>query len=176
MEEPQRWIAMPPAPPDLNPVSITSGFAVSTQVFPAHLDKLAHAGFQRILCVRPDNEEDAEDQPPRFMPEVACLSRGLAFSHIPIESGAHFPEMALRAGAHLFSGTAEKTLAFCLTGIRSVRLWALSNALSGAITPQEIIKATDNAGYDLNPFAGDLHRLALGAAPIYVSDDFANMI
>lgn len=167
---------MPPAPPNLEPVQVTDTFAVSTQVFPAHLDMLAKSGFQRILCVRPDNEEDAEDQPPRFMLESACISRGLAFSHIPIESGAHFPEIALRAGAHLFGGSTEKTMAFCLTGIRSVRLWALSSALAGAINPADILKVTANAGYDLAPFAPDLSRLAKRQAPIYVSDDFANMI
>ncbi len=161
---------------ELHPVEVTSDFSVSGQVFPGHIPLIKQLGFTRILAVRPDDEEDADEQPPRFLLEPEVLAAGLQFSHIPIESGAAFPEVAIRGAAHLFDETPQKTLAFCLTGVRSLRLWALGNALAGTLPPDEIHKSALAAGFDLTQFSSHLERLATKQAPFYVADDYANLI
>ncbi|PHR58039.1 MAG: TIGR01244 family protein [Robiginitomaculum sp.] len=161
---------------DLHPVEVTPDFSVSGQIYPGHIPAIKQLGFTRILAVRPDNEEDADEQPPRFLLEPEVLAAGLQFSHIPIESGIAFPEIAIRGAAHLFAEAPQKTLAFCLTGIRSLRLWALGNALAGTLPPDEIHQAALAAGFDLTQFSTHLKRLALKQAPYYVADDYANLI
>ncbi len=165
-----------PATSPIDLVEITSAFSVSAQIFPRQFPAIKTMGFTRILNVRPDAEEDEEEQPPRWQLEQQALAHGLQFSHIPIESGAAFPEIAIRSTAHLLEKHQEKTLAFCLTGIRSLRLWALGNALAGLSTPQQIMDDAKRAGFDLSQFSQHLHRLAQQQEPFYVADDSANLI
>lgn len=162
--------------PSFQPIEVTPNFSVATQVFPEHLPLIHKIGFGRILNVRPDNEEDHEDQPPSFLLEPQVLEAGLQYSHIPVISGAYFPEIAIRAMAHLLSNDPQKTLAFCLTGIRSLRLWALGSALAGQTEPEQINQYAKNAGFELSQFSHHLQRLAKKQTPFYVADDSANMI
>jgi len=162
--------------PNFQPIEITPNFSVTTQVFPKHLPQIRKMGFVRVLNVRPDNEEDREDQLPSFLLEPLVIKTGLQYSHIPVISGADFPEMAIRAMAHLCSHEQQKTLAFCLSGIRSLRLWALGSALSGQELPEQIQRYATNAGFELSQFAHHLQRLSKSQAPIYVTGDLANMI
>ncbi|MBL4616181.1 MAG: hypothetical protein JKY46_00660 [Robiginitomaculum sp.] len=162
--------------PAFQPIEITPYFSVATQVFPEHLSVIRKMEFGRILNVRPDNEEDCDEQLPGFLLEPLVIETGLQYSHIPVISGADFPEIAIRAMAHLLSAKPQKTLAFCLTGIRSLRLWALASALAGQSEPEQIQQYAKNAGFELSQFSHHLQRLAKAQAPIYVTDDIANMI
>lgn len=164
-------------PPDpLRLIVVTPDFSVSQQIFPVQMGEIKQLGYQRILAVRPDDEEDADEQPPRFILEQTALQAGLGFSHIPIESGASFPESAVRSAAHLFGAHPEKTLAFCLSGIRSLRLWALGVALAGTLSPEQVLQHAKQAGFELAQFTPHLQRLAAGTEPFYVADDYANFI
>jgi uncharacterized protein (TIGR01244 family) len=162
--------------PSFQPIEITPYFSVATQVFPEHLSVICEMGFERILNVRPDNEEDHDEQLPGFLLEPMVIETGLQYSHIPVISGADFPEIAIRAMAHLLLDEPQKTLAFCLSGIRSLRLWALGSALSGQELPEQIQQHAANAGFELSQFAHHLQRLSKAQAPLYVTDDLANMI
>jgi sulfide:quinone oxidoreductase len=164
----------PTAP--LTAVEITPEFWVTSQLFPAQIAELKELGFTRVLSARPDEEEDEDEQPPRYLLEQQILQAGMQFSHLPIESGASFPESAIRSAAHLFSDEPKKTLAFCLTGIRSLRLWGLGNALAGTISPKEIQLRAKAAGFDMSQFSHHLERLSRKEAPFYVADDYANLI
>ncbi|VAV93851.1 hypothetical protein MNBD_ALPHA06-428 [hydrothermal vent metagenome] len=165
-----------PPPDPLRLIIVTPDFSVSQQIFPAQMDEIKQLGYQRILAVRPDDEEDADEQPPRFILEQTAIKAGLRFSHIPIESGAAFPESAVRSAAHLFGAHPEKTLAFCLSGIRSLRLWALGTALAGTLAPEQIVQQAKLAGFELTQFTPHFERLAKGTEPFYVADDYANLI
>jgi len=162
--------------PSPKPIAITPNFSVTTQIFPKQFPTFAKMGFTCIISARPDKEEDEDEQPPRWLLEQQATANGLHFSHIPIETGAAFPEIAIRATAHLLESNPEKTLGFCLTGIRSVRLWALGSALAGLIPPEQILSTAKAAGFDLSQFQAHLDRLSRRKAPFYVADDTANLI
>jgi len=62
--------------------SIDADFAVSGQISPDDVEKLAAAGFKSILCARPDNEEPGQ---PAFASIAAAAERaGLFAVHIPV--------------------------------------------------------------------------------------------
>lgn len=166
----------PIVPPPLQPIAITPGFFVSGQVFSKYFANLRKMGFTRILNVRPDGEEDGQEQPPSYLLEPMAIKAGLKFSQIPITTGAEFSESSIRAMAHLLSEEPQKTLGFCTTGIRSLRLWALGSALAGTASPQQIFAAAEKAGFDLSSFSHHLTRLARKETPIYVTDNTANII
>ena len=124
---------------------VSETFAVSPQLEPSDMRGLADAGFNVVICNRPDGEEP--NQPDVASMREAAESLGLAFHHIPV-SGGEFPPVAIKAFAEVREGADGKVLAFCRTGTRSITLDALANIENE--TAEERIERADRAGYDLS--------------------------
>ena len=64
---------------------IDPDFAVSGQILPDEVQKIAEAGFKTIVCARPDNEEPGQ---PHFAAIAAAAKKaGLEAVHIPVSGG-----------------------------------------------------------------------------------------
>lgn len=75
---------------------VSETFAVSAQLEPDDMRKIAEAGFGTVICNRPDGEEPR--QPTVASVREAAEASGIAFHHIPV-SGGEFPEVAIKAFA-----------------------------------------------------------------------------
>ncbi|PHS29544.1 MAG: TIGR01244 family phosphatase [Robiginitomaculum sp.] len=155
---------------------ITDGFATAPQLMIADMQAAKQAGFALILNARPDGEEDEDEQPPSLHLKEAAQTAGLAYAYVPILNGAAFSHNALIAAGEAMADNGGPVLGFCLTGMRSLRLWALASALYGREEPDRLILAAAVAGLSLDAFAEHLQRLSRGQAPLYVADEAAMMI
>jgi len=103
---------------ELNHLSPT--FAVSPQIQPAEIGRLAAAGFRCIINNRPDGE--GPDQPRSSEIEAEARRHGLLYRHIPV-----IPGQATAADGRAFAAALNEAegpvLAFCRTGNRSAALW-----------------------------------------------------
>lgn len=124
---------------------VNETFAVSPQLVPGDMRKLAEAGYGTVICNRPDGE-DAGQAAVAAMREAAEAA-GIAFHHIPV-AGGEFPEVAIRAFAKVRSEAKGNVLAYCRTGTRSITLDALANAENESA--DERIQRAQRAGYDLS--------------------------
>jgi uncharacterized protein (TIGR01244 family) len=167
---------MPPFDLSTRLTRITANFATAPQLKLADMAAAKQMGFSMILNARPDGEEDEEEQPLHTHLKAAALEAGLAYAYVPILNGAAFSHNALIAAGEAMSDNTGPVLGFCLTGMRSLRLWALSSALYRTKEPEALLTAAREAGLSLDGFSDHLVRLARGEAPLYVADDAAMMI
>ena len=124
---------------------VSKTFAVSPQLEASDMRGLADAGFDAVICNRPDGEEPG--QPTVASIREAAEAAGLAFHHIPV-SGGEFPPVAIEAFAKVREEADGKVLAFCRTGTRSITLDALANVENE--TADDRINRAQRAGYDLS--------------------------
>ena len=99
--------------------------AVSSQLQPADIGRLAAGGFKGIINNRPDNE--GPDQPRSNELEAEALRHGLVYRHIPVVPG-QATEVEVRAFAAALKEIDGPVLAFCRTGNRSSALWKAAQA------------------------------------------------
>lgn len=124
---------------------VSETFAVSPQLEPSDMRGLAGAGFNVVICNRPDGEE--LNQPTVASMRQAAEAAGLAFHHIPV-SGGELPPVAIKAFAKVREEADGKVLVFCRTGTRSITLDAFANVENE--TADERIERAERAGYDLS--------------------------
>ncbi len=167
---------MPPPPLKDRLTHITPHFAIAPQLMIADMIAAKQAGFKMILNARPDGEEDEGEQPLSAALKAASAEAGLAYAYVPVLNGAAFSHNALIAAGEAMTDNRGPVLGFCLTGMRSLRLWALASALYGITKPDALILAATNAGNSLENFREHLERLARNEAPLYVADTAAMMI
>ncbi len=118
--------------------------SVSAQILPDQLAELRAAGFQSIICNRPDGE--AGDQPLFAEIERAAQALGLRTYYLPAVSGKVTDEQGLQFG-QIMADLPKPVLAYCRTGMRSTTMWALAEARRQALP--EIIAVAQRAGYDM---------------------------
>lgn len=135
---------------------ITPDFSVAGQIDAMDVRKLAELGFKTIVSNRPDREEPG--QPSAAEIRAAAEAAGLRFVELPY-SGQPSPAVVAET-ATLLEGAEGSVLAYCRTGTRSTKAWALAAALSGTKRPDEIIALAAKAGYDLEGVRGALETLA----------------
>ena len=135
---------------------MTPDFAVAHQIDASDVAQIADLGFKTIINNRPDRE--VPGQPSAAEIKAAAEAAGLRFHSLPY-SGQTPPgvvgEMAL-----LLEQAPAPVLAYCRTGTRSIKAWALAAALAGTKRPDEIIALAARAGYDLEGARGALETLA----------------
>ncbi|MFV1919687.1 TIGR01244 family sulfur transferase [Sphingomonas sp. MJ1 (PH-R8)] len=104
---------------------LDDGFAVSPQLTLGDVARAAREGYRAIISNRPDGEEAG--QPTAATIRAEAERHGLAFAHIPIESGKATDADAdeMRRALDTLPGP---VLGFCRSGARSTTLWALANA------------------------------------------------
>lgn len=125
--------------------TLTPGFSVSPQIQSSDLAQLAAAGFQSVICNRPDSEVGGGLSSAEM--KQAAEAAGLNWAENIIVSGAMTQENVSRQG-ELAAALPGPVLAYCRSGTRSATAWALSQA--GLIPVDEILAATARAGYALD--------------------------
>lgn len=105
---------------------LTETLCVTPQLAPEAMAEVARAGFRSVINNRPDFE-GGPDQPTSAALEAAAQAAGLAYRHLPVAPGYQSPEEAA-AFAQLLQALPAPVLAFCRTGTRSTKLFALSQA------------------------------------------------
>jgi len=125
--------------------ALSEKFSVGPQVQVGQIQALADAGFDTIICNRPDGESWA--QPKGVDIETAALAAGIKYIAIPISPRDGVNPQKIEAAKLAQEQSKSKVYAFCKTGTRSANLWALSQA--GNLSADEIIAAGMQAGYKL---------------------------
>ena len=126
---------------DIRP--LTDAYAVSPQIEPGDVPAIAEAGFETVICNRPDAEVPCELRAAAL--RAAVEARGLRFVELPaVHSGI---DDAL-VEAQRQAASEGRTLAYCASGTRSSVIWALGEA--GRRPADEILADAGRAGYDLS--------------------------
>lgn len=135
---------------------VTPDFSVAGQIDAADVARAAELGFKTILGNRPDHEEPG--QPLSAEIRAAAEAAGLTYRALPYKGQT--PPNVVAETAMLLEEAPGPVLAYCRTGTRSIKAWALAAALSGTKRPDEIIALAAKAGYDLEGARGALETLA----------------
>ena len=123
---------------------VTKNYFVSPQIVPGDIELLKEQGFEVIVCNRPNKEEP--NQPDFESINKECSRLGLKFYNYPLSPGDLNIERVLETKGLLEEG--NKILAYCRTGTRCITLWACAEVANKEV--KEILKISENAGYDLN--------------------------
>ncbi|MEI4233165.1 TIGR01244 family sulfur transferase [Roseovarius sp. D22-M7] len=135
----------------MDPRRITDDFFVSPQIIPDDMPAIKAAGFQSILCNRPDGEDPG--QPGYDDVARAAEEGGLRIRSVPIVSG-HMTEADAEAFRAAYEALPKPILAYCRSGTRCTVMWSLTHieTLGG----DEILRATGQAGYDMSGLVAQL--------------------
>ena len=133
---------------------LAENFYVAGQMKPDDVGAAAAVGVKHVVNNRPDGE--ALGQPASDAIKKACDAAGLDYRYAPI-SGGVFPAWAI-ADLRDCIATQEPVLAFCRSGARSTRLWALTQV--GSLSIDDIVNIAAAAGYDLSDFRDALENQA----------------
>lgn len=140
----------------MNIKELSKEVGVSEQITLEDIQTIRDAGYQSIVCHRPN--EEAGDQ--AHFQEIAAHAKklGLVTSYQPVVSGKITDEDVVA-----FKGILAKfptpILAYCRTGTRSTILWSL--AKSDEVSISEILAVTQAAGYDMTSV---VQRIANGSS------------
>ena len=125
---------------------VTPDFAVAPQLARGDFAVVAASGYKTIINNRPDGE--APDQLSDAEARQAATDAGLKYHSLPF-SGPPPPGIVAET-ADLLESAQGPVLAYCRTGTRSITAWAMAQALTGALAPDEIVTVGVKAGYDLS--------------------------
>ena len=109
-------------PQSLHYRKVDADFAVSGQIAPDDLAKIAEAGFKSVLCARPDNEEPG--QPSFATISKAAQAAGLKAVHIPV-SGMVGEGQLIRMEKALKDMPAP-IFGYCRSGARAGSLYSVA--------------------------------------------------
>ena len=130
--------------------TVTETFSVAPQITPEDIAEAARRGFVKVINNRPDGE--APDQPPSAVMAAAARAAGLDYAHIPV-FGMPSGDL-IEAMTDAVEAADGPVLAFCRSGTRSITIWSLGQAQTGARARQELIELGAAAGYDLSGALG----------------------
>lgn len=132
---------------------LTDNYAVSPQITPADVAALHKTGFATLIDNRPDGEISPELQ---SVP-IAELARAASIRFVfnPIAGGLLTPAIIDAQRVAMRSATGP-VLAYCASGTRSTLVWAMVMAMSGDLTPAQLIRIAARQGYDIAPLRPQL--------------------
>lgn len=107
----------------MNITQITPEYSVAPQIGAADVEAIAAEGFRAIMCNRPDGE--SPDQTDAAVIRAEAEARGLAFSFVPVVSGAITRENLDEYRAEI-DRLPKPVLAYCRSGGRCQNLWIMS--------------------------------------------------
>ncbi|MEY2777806.1 MAG: hypothetical protein RLY30_1904 [Pseudomonadota bacterium] len=112
---------------------LTSKLAVAPQLSLQDVAEVKAAGFQSVICNRPDFEDGpGSAQATQAELAAACEALGLAFAYHPVSSGGHTEAQALHMG-ELMAKLPTPMLAFCRSGNRCIGLISLAKSLGQTV-------------------------------------------
>ena len=141
---------------DIRP--LTETYAVTPQIAPEDIAAIAEAGFQTVICNRPDGEIPPELHLSALRP--ALEAAGLKVVENPMSGGGLTMEHIDTQRAAIDAG--GKVLAYCASGNRSSILYAL--AMAGRAPTDDLIEAGARYGYQVPQFRDLIERLAASNA------------
>ena len=107
----------------MNYRQITENYSVSGQIIPEEVAAIKAAGFQSVICNRPDGEQPG--QPSADSVRAAVEAAGLEFRHIPVVSGQLTAADVAEQAAALDS-LPGPVFAYCRSGARCASLFSLA--------------------------------------------------
>lgn len=135
---------------------LTPRYSVSPQISAEDLAAIKEAGFDLVICNRPD-----EEVPPTHQAEAiraAAMAAGLKFEVLALTHQTMTPENVSRQRA-LIEGADGPVLAYCASGTRCSVVWALGQA--GDLGVDAVLNRTSAAGYQLDALRPTLEAAAL---------------
>ncbi|KQB95368.1 hypothetical protein AL073_16060 [Loktanella sp. 1ANDIMAR09] len=138
---------------DIRQISPT--YAVTPQIAVEDIPAIAEAGFQTIICNRPDAEIPPSHH--ASVIEAAAKAAGLKFVINEVTHQTLNMDMVATQKAAM-DASSGPTLAYCASGTRSTIVWALGQA--SEISADDILSAASAAGYDLGGMRPQLNALA----------------
>lgn len=134
---------------------LSPAYAVSPQIAVEDIPAIVAAGFTTVICNRPDAEVPPSHQTAAI--GEAVKAAGLDFIDNPVtHHGLNMGMVDSQKAAMDAAG--GPILAYCASGTRSSIIWSFAQAKD--MSPDEIIAATAQAGYDLGGMRGQLAALA----------------
>ncbi|MBU0582370.1 MAG: TIGR01244 family phosphatase [Alphaproteobacteria bacterium] len=101
---------------------ISDQYSVAGQILPQDVAAIKAAGFNSVICNRPDGEQPG--QPSAASVEAAAKAAGLEFRYIPVISGQVTGENVAEQAAAL-QDLKGPVFAYCRSGARSTNLYGL---------------------------------------------------
>jgi sulfide:quinone oxidoreductase len=132
---------------------LDDSLSVSPQLSLGDVARASRDGFRTIISNRPDGEEAG--QPKAAAIQAEAERHGMAFAHIPIESGKAGDGDA-DAMAQALATMPKPILAYCRSGARSTTLWALANTVSS--DSASLVRQAAGADYDIAALEPQLQR------------------
>ena len=102
---------------------ITEDYSVAPQINAEDVADIAAGGYRAIMCNRPDGE--SPDQTDVAVIRAEAEARGLAFSFVPVVSGAITGENLAEYRAAI-EELPKPILAYCRSGGRCQNLWMMT--------------------------------------------------
>ena len=130
---------------------LTPDLAVADQLTLDDLDTLKDAGYQAIVCNRPDEEGEPHAEAEAMAKKANAL--GLEFRYLPV-NGGNITDRDVEQHAAVLAELPTPVLTYCRSGTRCAKLWALAEAdKQNAAT---LVETVDKAGLSIVDIA---HRL-----------------
>ena len=130
---------------------LTPDLAVADQLTLDDLDTLKDAGYQAIVCNRPDEEGEPHAEAEAMAKKANAL--GLEFRYLPV-NGGNITDRDVEQHAAVLAELPTPVLTYCRSGTRCAKLWALAEAdKQDAAT---LVETVDKAGLSIVDIA---HRL-----------------
>ena len=127
---------------------LTEQIAVADQLELHDFDAVKAAGFQSVICNRPDDEGELHAES-RDVEKLAA-SLGMEFRYLPVNA-AQITDDDVKQHAQFLSELPMPILTYCRSGTRCARLWALSEA--GKQEANDLMEAVEKAGLSIADMA-----------------------
>jgi len=131
---------------------LTTELSVADQLTVDDLEAVKEAGFNTVICNRPDEEGEPHADADSMAQKANAL--GIEFRYLPV-NGANITDTDVAQHAALLSEVPGPVLTYCRSGARCAKLWALSEA--GKQDVNRLIETVDKAGLTVVDIA---HRLS----------------
>lgn len=130
----------------MTPVQISDKLAVAGQPAPEAFRQLKTHGFTAVINNRPNGEET--HQPGSAVEKSAAEDAGLGYSFIPV-AALQITEADVRAFQEAVAAATGPVFAHCLSGTRSLTLYAIGEVLDRRMKPEDVRPFGRKFGFDL---------------------------
>ena len=128
----------------MNIINIHEIYNVSPQIHPSDVITLSEAGFEKVICNRPDFEVPQEIQSKEI--EKVAKECGILFEYHPLTHDTMNANNIKKQMGFLDNCT-NSVLAYCASGTRCTVAWALGQV--GKMPMDAILETALKSGYDL---------------------------
>ncbi len=135
--------------------ALTSEYAVTPQITIEDIPAILAAGYETIICNRPDEEVVADMRAAAI--RAAAEAAGLTFVQIPLAQ-RDMTVQDIRQQRDAIQSAKGPTLAYCASGTRSTIVWMFGAASS--VPVGDLVEAAMRAGYPLAALRPQLEAMS----------------